>query len=146
MLKNKLLFLPCFFLIIVMLWGCRSDGDIQLENVPSPSTQHEGRWKGTDLKGNKIMLVLDKDGTGDLFVNGGSIKSSLGAATCLYIIDYKRTPVSLEMIFMTQYFDVTQINLSIDFLGPKMLRAWTNYNETMPDIVAEKSFVMKRSF
>ncbi len=145
-LKNKFVCFLCFFLIIMACWGCKSGDSIQAENVPAPSTQHEGKWKGTDLKGNNITLVLGKEGTGDLFINGSSIKSKLGAATCLYIIDYKRTPVSLELIFMTQYFEVTQINLLIDFLGAKMLRAWSNFDETMPDFAAENSFVMKRSF
>ena len=132
-----------FFAMIVVLVSCQSGSQIRETILPEPSRQHEGSWAGKDCDGRQIKLVINTDGTANLFIGKTNVKKSLDAVTCLYIISYKDEPVSLDLNFMTQYFDVTEIKMKVDFLGSTMMRVWTNFNETEPT-EQDKMFVMKR--
>ncbi len=132
-----------FFAMIVMFVSCQSGSQMRETILPEPSRQHEGTWAGKDCDGRQIKLVLNADGTANLFIGKTNVKKSLDAVTCLYIISYKDEPVSLNLNFMTQYFDVTEIKMKVDFLGSTMMRVWTNFNETEPT-EQDKMFVLKR--
>ena len=132
-----------FFAMIVMFVSCQSSSQMRETILPEPSRQHEGTWAGKDCDGRQIKLVINADGTANLFIGKTNVKKSLDAVTCLYIISYKDEPVSLNLNFMTQYFDVTEIKMKVDFLGSTMMRVWTNFNETEPT-EQDKMFVLKR--
>jgi len=132
-----------FFVMIVIFVSCQSGSQMRETILPEPSRQHEGTWAGKDCDGRQIKLVINTDGTANLFIGKTNVKKSLDAVTCLYIISYKDEPVSLNLNFMTQYFDVTEIKMKVDFLGSTMMRVWTNFNETEPT-EQDKMFVMKR--
>ena len=132
-----------FFAMIVMFVSCQSGSQMRETILPEPSRQHEGTWVGKDCDGRQIKLVINTDGTANLFIGKTNVKKSLDAVTCLYIISYKDEPVSLNFNFMTQYFDVTEIKMKVDFLGSTMMRVWTNFNETEPT-EQDKMFVLKR--
>ncbi len=147
MMLNRLYKFYCtivpFFAMIVMFVSCQSGSQMRETILPEPSRQHEGTWAGKDCDGRQIKLVINTDGTANLFIGKTNVKKSLDAVTCLYIISYKDEPVSLNLNFMTQYFDVTEIKMKVDFLGSTMMRVWTNFNETEPTD-QDKMFVLKR--
>ena len=131
--------------LIMMMWliSCQSNSQMRETILPEPSRQHEGTWVGKDSDGRRIKLVINADGTANMVIDKNNLKNTLKAVTCLYIISYKNEPVSLDLNFMTQYFDVTEIKMKVDFLGSKMMRVWTNFNETEPTD-QDKMFILKR--
>ena len=144
MLMNWRIFFSTIVPIILMLIvSCQSGGQMRQTILPEPSRQHEGTWVGKDCDGRRIKLVIHTDGTANMVIDKNNLKNTLKAATCLYIISYKNEPVSLDLNFMTQYFDVTEIKMKVDFLGSKMMRVWTNFNETEPTD-QDRMFILKR--
>jgi hypothetical protein len=131
------------FAMLIMIVSCQSGGQMRPTILPEPSRQHEGTWAGKDCDGRQIKLVISADGTANMIIDKNNLKRTLGAATCLYIINYQKDPATLDLNFMTQYFDVTEIKMKVDFLGSTMMRVWTNFNETEPTD-QDKMFVLKR--
>ncbi|MBP5706804.1 MAG: hypothetical protein J6W76_05930, partial [Spirochaetales bacterium] len=130
-------------IIMVWLFSCQTNGQMRETIMPEPSRQHEGTWVGKDCDGRRIKLVIHTDGTANMVIDKNNLKNTLKAATCLYIINYKDEPATLSLDFMTQYFDVTEIKMKVDFLGSKMMRVWTNFNETEPTD-QDRMFILKR--